>query len=167
MVPEPFRVVRVEAHCFPDPLDAFFRSAQPSIQLALLHNDQVIVGIEAECTLLMVFCSLMIAAGQVHGRQDAVHIAILVVERERNLEFLIDSLPGSITVGAPLVNPGLTNNAGAPSMRMRIVWVESQGAFDGLLRFEIILSRRTMVKHFGGKDEFVGSHALGRISANA
>ena len=53
MAPEARRVVGVEAHRFPDVFDAFFRLPEPSGDLALLHDDQVVVGIEAERALLV------------------------------------------------------------------------------------------------------------------
>src|SRR5262249_42639474 len=72
MAPKSLRVVRVEAHGLPDPLNAFFWLAQPSVQLALLDDDQVVVGIEDDRTLLMVLSSFVVVAQEVHGRKDAV-----------------------------------------------------------------------------------------------
>src|SRR5712692_2826442 len=54
MAPEARGVVGIEAHRLPDPFYALFGLAEPGQQLALLHHDQVVVGIQAERALLVV-----------------------------------------------------------------------------------------------------------------
>ncbi len=61
VIPEPLRKMRVELHRFPDPLDAFLRAAEPGKQLALLHHDGIVVGIEGEAALLMISRALVVA----------------------------------------------------------------------------------------------------------
>ena len=61
MVTEAFWVVGIAAHRLPNQLEALFWVAKPGVQLALLDNDQVVVGIEGDTALLMVLGSLVIA----------------------------------------------------------------------------------------------------------
>src|SRR5262249_43966427 len=80
MAPEALRMIGVQAHRFPDQLDALLSSAGPGVQLALLHDDEVVIGIEADGALLMIFCGLVIAAGEVQSRQNSMYIAIVIVQ---------------------------------------------------------------------------------------
>src|SRR5262249_49902330 len=52
MVPEPLRMIRVEAHRLLDPRNAFFRAPEPGQHLALLHHDEIVVGVERKGALL-------------------------------------------------------------------------------------------------------------------
>src|SRR5437762_8525750 len=47
MIPEPFGVTRVEPHRLLDPWNALFRPSQPCQDFALLHDDEIVIGIEA------------------------------------------------------------------------------------------------------------------------
>ena len=85
MVPEALRVIGIEAHRLPDPLDALFRLPQPGEHLALLDDDQVVVRIEAERAPLVVDRLVVVLLDEVDRRQDAVHVAVVVVEGERRL----------------------------------------------------------------------------------
>ena len=60
MVPESLGVVRVQPHGFPDPLHAVLGPAQPREQLALLNQDEVVVGIEAKRPLLVILSLLVL-----------------------------------------------------------------------------------------------------------
>ena len=82
VVPEPLRVIGIEAHRLPDPVDAFDRLAEPGEQLALLDHDQVVVRVQAEGAPLVVGRQLVVLLDQVDRRQDAVHVAVVVVEGE-------------------------------------------------------------------------------------
>ena len=80
MAPEAFRMIGVEAHRLPDQLDALLGATGPSVQLALLHDDEIVIGIEADGALLMIFCGLVIAAGEVQSRQNSMYVAIVIVK---------------------------------------------------------------------------------------
>jgi hypothetical protein len=54
VAPEALRMVGIEAHRLPDPLDAVFRLAEPGQDLALLDDDEVVVRIEAQRAPLVV-----------------------------------------------------------------------------------------------------------------
>src|SRR5215467_2785489 len=54
MTPEALRMIRVESHRLLDPFNSFLRAPQPRQDLALLDNDQVIVGIKPEGAFLMI-----------------------------------------------------------------------------------------------------------------
>ena len=45
VVPESLRVIWVEAHRPLDPVDAFFGPAKPRQKLALLHDNEIVIGI--------------------------------------------------------------------------------------------------------------------------
>src|SRR3974377_2433504 len=95
MVPVSFWVMRVEAHCLPNPLNAFFRLAWPSVNTGLLDDDQVVVGIKGDRALLMVLGSFVVVAQEVHGRKDTMHVAVISIEAERDLELVIERLQRS------------------------------------------------------------------------
>ena len=83
MVPESLGVVRVHPHRLPDPFDAILGSPQPREQLALLNQDEVVVGIEAKRALLVILSLLVLVVRQVHGRENPVNRTIYVRADER------------------------------------------------------------------------------------
>ena len=83
VAPEALGVVGIEAHRLQDPVDALFGLAEPGQDLALLHDDQVVVRIQAQRALLVVQRLVEVLVHQVHRGQDAVHVAVVVVERQR------------------------------------------------------------------------------------
>ena len=85
VVPEALRVIGIEAHRLPDPVDALFRLPEPGEHLALLDDDQVVVRIEAQGPPLVVDRLVVVVLDEVDRRQDAVHVAVVVVEGERNV----------------------------------------------------------------------------------
>ena len=80
VAPEALWVVRVEAHRLLDPVDALLRPSQPRQQLALLHHDQVIVGVERERPVLMISGLIVIVPVQVQRGENPVHVAIIIIE---------------------------------------------------------------------------------------
>ena len=54
MTPEALGMIGVEPHRAADPLDPFLRPAEPCQQLALLHDDEVAVRIEAQRAFLVI-----------------------------------------------------------------------------------------------------------------
>src|SRR5262249_31255717 len=65
MIPEALGMVRIEAHRPPDPAYAFLGPPKLGQQLALLHHDKVIVGIQRKRSLLMVGGLVMIVTDQI------------------------------------------------------------------------------------------------------
>ena len=51
-------------------------------------------------------------------------VAVIVVERQRDLHFRRHLLEGRISIRTPAVGPGLAEDARLPGMRMRIVRIE-------------------------------------------
>ena len=86
MAPESRRMVRVELHRPPDPVDAFVGLAEPGEQLAHLHDHQVVVGVERQRAILMIARPRHLVADDGDGRQDAMDVGVVVVERDRPLE---------------------------------------------------------------------------------
>src|SRR6185312_9081162 len=118
MAPETLRVVRVEPHGLLDPLDPLLRPAEPGQDFAVLDDDQVIIGIEGERPLLMVESLVVVVADDVHRREDAMDIGIVLVERQRRLKPADHVVPGRLLVFAPALNPALAEDAGSPGMGM-------------------------------------------------
>src|SRR5262245_11149649 len=56
MTPETLWMIGVKPHRSLNPLDPLFRASEPGQQLALLHNNEVAVRIEAKSTFLMINC---------------------------------------------------------------------------------------------------------------
>src|SRR5262249_53578778 len=80
VVPKPLGVVGVEAHGLLDPSDPFLRLSEPRQDLALLHHNEVVVGVETDCPLLMVGGLVVIFPGQVHGSENPMDVAVVAVE---------------------------------------------------------------------------------------
>lgn len=81
MTPEALGMIGVEAHRLLNPFDALFRLANPGQHLALLHNDEVVVWIERQRPVLVVERLVVVAVHrQVHGGENAVHVAVVLVE---------------------------------------------------------------------------------------
>src|SRR5438132_10841745 len=120
VIPVALRVVRVEPHRFPDPFDAVLGSPQPREQLAVLNQDEVVVGIEAQRALLMIASLVVLIVRQVYGGEDAVNVAVVVIERESDRELIGHVFPGAFTILAPVIDPGLTQNASLPRMRVGV-----------------------------------------------
>src|SRR5438132_6983795 len=120
VVPISLGMVGVQAHCLPDPFYAVLGPAQPGEKLAVLNQDEVVVGIEAQRALLMIASLLMLIVRQVHGGEDAVNVAVVVIQRESDLKLVGHLFPGAFTILAPVIDPGLTQNAGLPRMRVGI-----------------------------------------------
>ena len=167
MAPEALGVVRVEAHRLPDPVDALLRPPQPGQKLALLHHDQVVVGVERERPLLMVRGLVMIVALQVQRGEDAMHVAVVVVERQRDLQLRGHLLQGGVAIRAPAINPGLAQHARLPGVSVSIVRVELERAVEQPLRLGIVLPGRAVVQHLGGQHALIGRHVVGRLALRA
>ena len=82
---------------------------------------------------------VVIAADQVERGEDAVHVAVVVVERERDLQLLGDALERGVAVLAPAVDPGLAEHAALPGMGMGVVGVERDRALEQALRLGVVL----------------------------
>ena len=81
MTPEALGMIGVEAHRLLDRFDALFRLADPGQQLALLHDDEIVVWIECKRPLLVVERLVVVVVHrQVHGGENAVHVAVVLVE---------------------------------------------------------------------------------------
>ena len=167
MAPEALRVVRIEAHRLPDPVDAFFRPSEPGQKLALLDHDEIVVGVERERPLLMVGGLVMIVAHQVQRREDAVHVAVIVVERQRSSDLRDHLLHGAVAIRAPPVDPGLAEHARLPGVGVRVVRIERDRAIEQALRLGVVLADRAVVQHLGGQHAFIGRHVVGRLALRA
>ena len=71
----------------------------------MLNDNQIIVGIEAKRAFLMVDRLLMIVIhGEVNCREDAVHIAVVIVQGERDPQLLYKLPCRSLSVITPAIN---------------------------------------------------------------
>ena len=108
--------------------------------LALLHDQQVGIGIERKRPLLMIGGLVVIVARQVERGKYTVHIRIVLVEGQCDVQFLRNELQGRVAIRAPAVNPALAEHAGLPGMGMGIIRVERDGPVEEALRLLIGLS---------------------------
>ena len=104
VAPEALWVIRVKAHRLLDPVDAFLRPSKPRQKFALLHHNQVVVGVERERPLLMIRGLIMIVAVQVQRGENPVHVAVVIIERQRDLQLRGHLLEGDLAIGAPIIN---------------------------------------------------------------
>ena len=161
VVPEALRVIGIEAHRLPDPLDALFRLPQPGEHLALLDDDQVVVRVEAEGPPLVVDRQVVVLLDEVDCRQDAVHVAVVVVEGKGDFQRRPDQHLGVGTALAPVVDPGLAEHAGLPGVGVRIAGVELDRPLEQAQRPGVVLALAAMVQHLAGEDALVGRHVVG------
>ena len=118
MTPEALGMIGVEAHRLLDPFDAFFRLANPGQYLALLHDDEVVVWIERQRSLLVVERLVVVVVHrQVHGGENAVHVAVVLVERQRQRQF--PDHRARCVPGRPVCSDSRSSMAGAPTSRQR------------------------------------------------
>ena len=103
MTPEALRVIGIEPHRPANPFDPFFRPSEPGEHLALLHDDEIAVGIEAQRAFLMIGRLVVLVEGEMDSSQDSVHVGVVVVERERGPQFAQDPLLECAPVVAPTV----------------------------------------------------------------
>src|SRR5438552_7911814 len=106
MVPESLGVVRVHPHGLPDPLYAILGPPQPREQLALLNQDEVVVGIEAKRALLVITSLLVLVVRQAKGRENPVNVAVVVVQSVSDVGLVYHLFPGVSAILAPVIDPG-------------------------------------------------------------
>ncbi len=104
--------------------------AQPGEQLTHLHNHQVVVGVERQRAILVVARPSKVIAYNRDSGEDAMDIGVVVVERNRAIEFGHHVFESCLRVLRPAVAVRLAQDAAAPGMRMGIISVERQGPVD-------------------------------------
>jgi len=100
----------------------------------------------------------MVVAVQVRRGENPVHVAVIVIERQRDLQLRGHLLEGRLAIGAPAIDPHLAQYACLPSVNMSIVRVEREGAVKQALRFSVVLPRRAVVQHLGGEHALISRH---------
>ncbi len=164
VIPKTLWVVGVEAHRLSDPVDAFLGPAQPGQKLALLYHHKVVIGIEGQRALLMICGAVVIVAGQIHRGQDAMNIAVVIVERQRKLQLGGHLLEGGVAIRAPAIDPCLAQHARPPGMGVRIVRIERKRAFEQGLCLGVGFPLRAVVQHLGSQDVLIGRHVVGPLA---
>src|SRR3979490_1702222 len=94
---------------------------------------------------------IMIVPVQVQRGENPVHVAIIVIERQRDLQLRGYLLEGDLAIGAPIVDPRLAQYACLPSVSMSVVRVKREGAVEQALRFGVVLPRRAGVRPLRGR----------------
>ena len=76
--------------------------------------------------------------------ENSMHVGVVVVQRQRDLQFIDDPLLERAPVVTPAVQPRLPAHARHPGVSMGIVWIELDGATEraksldvGLARFDL------------------------------
>src|SRR5436190_11759082 len=106
----------------------------------------------------------MVLVIQIQGGEDPMHVAVVIVERQRDLQFLGNLLEGGVAIHIPAINPGLAQHAGLPGVSVGIVWIERNGAVKQALRLGVGLPHRAMVQNFGSQNALVSGHVVGRLA---
>ena len=96
-----------------------------------------------------------------------MHVGVVVVERERDLQLVGDRLELRLRVLAPAVHPGLADDAGLPGVRVRVFRIELDRLVQHAQRLGVRFARRPMVQHLAGEHVFVGRHVLGPLALGA
>src|SRR5215468_5769087 len=66
------------------------------------------------------------APHEAQSRENAVHVGIVVVERQRHVQLSFYLMEGGVAIGAPAVSIGLAQYAALPGMRVGVVRIERQ-----------------------------------------
>src|SRR5262249_29417454 len=167
VTPETLGMIGVEPHRSTNPLDPFFGASEPGQQLALLHDNEVAVRIEAKSTFLVINRLVVFVEVQFEGSEDSMHIGIVVVERESCLQLIGNNLHASIRILAPTTPPRLPSHARLPSMSMCILRIEFDGAVQHTKCFDIGLAIGQIVQNLARQQIFVCRHTFGTLSLRA
>src|SRR6202158_6626778 len=98
---------------------------------------------------------VMILAYQVQRGEDPVHVAVIVVERQRDLQLRVHLLEGGIAIRAPTITPCLAQYASLPGVSVSIARIERDGAVEQALCFGVVLPDRAVVQHPGSPHAFI------------
>ena len=125
-------------------------------------------GIEAERPLLMVGRLVVIVAHQVHRGEDAVHVAVVVVERQRDLQ-LVGHLLARWRRDPRTSRRPRSGPARRPSRHGRGRSSGSSAMARSSRRCASALSSRgrAVVQHLAGEHALVGRHVVGRLALRA
>ena len=67
-----------------------------------------------------------------------MHVAVILIERQRQRQFIDHSARRSFGVGAPVMDERLSENASLPGVRVRIAWFERDRALEQPQRLFIV-----------------------------
>ncbi len=167
VVPEARRMEGIELHRLLDPGHALLGLPDPGENLALLDHDQVVVRIQAERPVLVEHRLVVVVAQHMHGREHALHVAVVLVLRERDLELALDHAFGLLRVLGPVVAPLLAEDAGLPGVRVRVVGVELDRPRDQLVGARVVLAPGAVVQRLRLEHALVGGHVFRRLALGA
>src|SRR3984957_2715631 len=167
MAPKALRMIRIEPHRPPDPLDSLLRAAKPGEYLALLHDDEIAVGVEAQGAFLMIDRLVVLIEVELERGENSMHVGVVVVQRQRDLQFIDDPLLERAPVVTPAVQPSLPAHARHPGVSMGVVWIEFDGVTERAKSLDVGLAVRLVVEDLAGQDVFVRSHIRRRLSLDA
>ena len=163
MVPEALRMIRVEPHRLPDPLDAFLRPAEP-VSISPCWTTISRCWVEAERPFLVVAALSWSSRSGCSAARIRCTSGSLSSSASAVLSSVVDLLQGGVPVLAPAVDPALAEHAGLPGVRVGVLRVELDRAVEELLRLGVGLARRTVVEHLAGQHVLVRRHVLGRLA---
>ena len=96
-----------------------------------------------------------------------MHVGLVLIERQRSLHFIQYRAHAGVAVFAPIIHPGLTNNAGLPGTSVCVVRVKLDGPVEHPHRLGIGLAGRPMMQDLPGQDAFVRRHVGGSLALHA
>src|SRR6202021_3706427 len=128
MAPKALRMIRIEPPRPPDRPDSLLGAAKPGEYLALLHDDEIAVGVEAQRAFLMIGRLVVLVEVELERGENSMHVGVVVVQRERDLQFIDDPLLERAPVVTPAVQPRLATDARHPGVGVSIVGIELDGA---------------------------------------
>ena len=75
-----------------------------------------------------------------------MHVAVILIERQRQRQFIDHSARRSLSVGAPVMDERLSENASLPGVRVRIAWFERDRALEQPQRLFIVRPEGTVME---------------------
>ncbi len=82
---------------------------------------------------------VMILARQIQRGENPMHVAVVVVERQRDLQLRGHLLEGGVAIHAPVISPRLAQHASLPGMSVSIARVERERTVKQALRLGVVL----------------------------
>ena len=132
-----------------------------------MHDDEIAVGIEAERAFLMIGGFVVLVEIELERGENAMHVGVVVVQRERDLQFVQDPLLEAEPVFAPAVKPRLATHARHPGVGMGVVGIELDRAPKRAQSLDVSLAVRLVVEDFAGQYVFVCRHIRRCLSLHA
>jgi hypothetical protein len=96
-----------------------------------------------------------------------MHVAVILIERQRQRQFIDHSARRSLSVGASVMDERLSENASLPRVRVRIAWFERDRALEQPQRLFIVRPEGTVMEQLSRERAFISREVFRRLASHA